>query len=353
MSGNQQADTATPPVTSGNLPDWALGALGLGRAPREGEAVALGKDKFVLSGGVLRNKALLADADRQVQGTFGYKWKRRNTFERDAVRNANRAWLVDRYGDMSNADWITEASRPPIVLDAGCGAAFSAVELFKPVLDRIRYFGVDISEAVDVARERVLSAGGADSAFMQSDLGRLPLRDGSVDVIFSEGVLHHTRSTEASLKELVRLLRPGGLYMFYVYRKKGPIREFTDDYLREQLVGVPPEEAWRQLESLTKFGKLLGELDIEVDVPEAIDLLQIPAGRINLQRFFYWHVMKLYYRPEYTLDEMNHVNFDWYTPQYAHRQTEEQVRKWCAECGLTIEREILEPPGITIVARKG
>jgi len=205
---------------------------------------------------------------------------------------------------------------------------------------------------VDVARERVRAAGGTDSAFIQSDLGRLPLHDGSVDAIFSEGVLHHTPSTEASLKGLVRLLRPGGVYMFYVYRKKGPIREFTDDYLRDKLAGVAPEEAWRQLEPLTKLGEVLGALDTEIDVPEPILLLEIPAGKINLQRFFYWHVMKLYYRPEYTLDEMNHVNFDWYTPQYAHRQTDEQIRTWCAESGLMIEREILEPPGITILARK-
>lgn len=352
MTGVKQATAERDLRSPADLPAWALGALGLDRAPRDGESVVLGKDTFVLSGGVLRNKAYLADADRQVQSTFGYKWKRRDTFESAAVRDANRAWLVERYGDMSKADWIVKAPRPPIVLDAGCGAAFSAVELFRPVFDRIRYFGVDISEAVDVARERVQSAGGADSAFMQSDLARLPLRDGSVDAIFSEGVLHHTPSTEASLKGLVRLLRPGGLYMFYVYRKKGPVREFTDDYLRDKLAGAPPEDAWRQLEPLTKLGKLLGELDIEIDVPEAIDLLEIPAGRINLQRFFYWHVMKLYYRPEYTLDEMNHVNFDWYTPQYAHRQTEEEVRRWCADCGLTIEREILEPPGITILARK-
>jgi SAM-dependent methyltransferase len=203
-----------------------------------------------------------------------------------------------------------------------------------------------------VARERVQSAGGTDSAFMQSDLGQLPLADGCVDAIFSEGVLHHTPSTETALKGLVRLLRPGGLYMFYVYRRKGPIREFTDDYLRERLRDLAPEEAWRQLEPLSKLGKLLGDLNIEIDVPEAIELLEVPAGRINLQRFFYWHVMKLYYRPDYTLDEMNHVNFDWYTPQYAHRQTEQEVRAWCAESGLVIEREVVEPPGITIVARK-
>jgi arsenite methyltransferase len=349
-----QLQKSIPPdvMLANSVPRWALDLLCLDRPPAEGESLVIGRDTFVFDRGVLRNQALLHDANRQVQDTFGYKWNRRDTFESETVRAANRSWLVDRYGDMSEAAWIVQADCAPIVLDAGCGAAFSALELFAHVFDRIRYFGIDISNAIDVARDRVRAVGAREPAFMQSDLARLPIRPGSVDAIFSEGALHHTPSPEASLKELVRLLRPGGLFMFYVYRKKGPIREFTDDFLRERLRDVPPDEAWQRLEPLTRLGKLLGDLDIEIELPESIELLGIPAGRISLHRLFYWHVMKLYYRKEYTLDEMNHVNFDWYTPHYAHRQTPEQVRAWCAESGLSIEREVVELPGITILARR-
>ena len=49
---------------------------------------------------------------------------------------------------------------------------------------------------------------------------------------------------------------------------------------------------------------------------------------------------------------MNHLNYDWYAPRNAHRQTPEQVRSWCADAGLTIEREHLQESGITVVARK-
>ena len=80
MSAKTESLASTMKV-GGALPDWALGVLGLDQMPREGEAITIGKDNFVLSGGILRNKALLADADRQVQNTFGYKWKRRDTFE--------------------------------------------------------------------------------------------------------------------------------------------------------------------------------------------------------------------------------------------------------------------------------
>jgi SAM-dependent methyltransferase len=208
-----------------------------------------------------------------------------------------------------------------------------------------------VSEAVDVARDRFLERGLA-AGFLQADISDLPLPKGSVDLIFSEGALHHTNSTEGALKSLARLLKPGGRFLFYVYRRKGPLREFTDDYIRAKLQAMRPDEAWRAMEPLTRLGISLGELDVEINVPEPIDLLSIPAGRIDVQRLFYWHVAKMFYRPDFTFDEMNHVNFDWYAPANAHRQTPDEVLSWCVEAGLEVERSVMEEAGITVIARK-
>jgi arsenite methyltransferase len=145
---------------------------------------------------------------------------------------------------------------------------------------------------------------------------------------------------------------PGGRFLFYVYRRKGPIREFTDDYIRQRIGTLDPEEAWRAIMPITRLGHALGELEVEVDVQESIALLGIPAGRIDVQRLFYWHVLKAFYRPDLTLEEMNHINYDWFAPANAHRQTPEEVRSWCEEAGPEVERERVEPAGITIVARK-
>ncbi len=48
---------------------------------------------------------------------------------------------------------------------------------------------------------------------------------------------------------------------------------------------------------------------------------------------------------------MNHVNFDWFRPLNCHRQTPDEVRQWCQEAGLEIERMDLQEAGITVVAR--
>jgi hypothetical protein len=87
-------------------------------------------------------------------------------------------------------------------------------------------------------------------------------------------------------------------------------------------------------------------------VPEAVDLLDIPAGPVDVQRLFYWHVIKAYHRPDLTFDEMHHINYDWFAPRNAHRQSPDEVRRWCEEAGLVIEREDLQEAGITVVARR-
>lgn len=330
-------------------PEWFLQLMGQMNPVTEGAKIVVAGLELQQVDGVLRASTVMSDEQRQTEETFGFKWHKRETFESEASRNMMQKWSSDRY--LPAGKWFQPQDRPYVVLDAGCGASYTGLEYFRPILDRIQYLGSDISASVDVARQRMRDAG-ADAAFLQCDLTQLPLPPASLDAIFSEGVLHHTDSTRGAIRSLAPLLKEGGLFMFYVYKKKGPIREFSDDYIRAQMQDMTPAEGWEAMLPISKLGQVLGELNIEIDVPEKIGLLGIDAGKINLQRFFYWHVLKSFYRPEYTLDEMNHINFDWFAPKNAFRQTPEQVRQWCEEAGLDIEREQVEEAGITIVARK-
>lgn len=288
----------------------------------------------------------------QTKETFGYKWSRRDSYESEPVKTASRAWLLERYCGNNSAlldSWLSGDNK--VILDAGCGAGYSALLLFGDHLKKNDYLGVDISDAVHVARQRFQEAG-CPGDFLQCDLLNLPIPDNSIDIIFSEGVLHHTDSTERAIKYLATKLKPGGRFLFYVYAKKAVIREFTDDHIRNQLQPLSDEEAWKALEPLTKLGVELGRLDCEIEVPEDIPYLGIKKGRFNLQRFYYWNICKAYYRPEYSLDEMNHINFDWFRPLNCHRQTPEEVQQWVSEAGMDIEHLDVQEAGITVVARK-
>ena len=331
-------------------PDWLADLLRVA-PPAEGDTLVAGEQRLRMHGGILRVETTLSPKQAQTERSFAFIWSGRDRFRSEASLGALRDWYREMYGDVAGAPWWSEYGDRPLLVDAGCGAGLSAMGLFGERLKRVRYLGVDVSSAVESAAER-LSHQLVQGAFMQASLMDLPLPPGSVDVIFAQGVLHHTDSTRGAIAALAAKLKPGGRFLFYVYRRKGPIREFTDDFVRGKLQGMAPDDAWRAMMPLTRLGKLLGDMNIEVDVPESIELLQIPAGKIDLQRLFYWHVFKAFHHPEMSLEELNHINLDWYAPANAHRQTPEEVRQWCAELGLIIEREHLQESGITVIARK-
>lgn len=334
------------------IPEWFSTLVASEAGASDGQTVDVRGKKYVLEGGILRAEVLASGDQTQTADTFAFKWRQRDTFESETAVARSRDWLLERYGNIAEADWWAEYGDAPIVLDAGCGAALSSLALFGPRLKSVRFVAVDISDAVRVAAQRCAEKG-VEAAFVQDDLASLPFADSSFHVIFSEGVLHHTDSPRDSFQRLARLLAPGGRFLFYVYKKKGPIREFTDDHVRGLLEAMTPAEAWSSLEPLTRLGEALGRLGVEVVIPEDIDLLEIPAGRYDIQRFFYWHVAKAFFRPELSFEELNHINYDWYAPANAHRQTPEEVRGWCAEAGLEVEHEHIEDAGITVIARRG
>lgn len=288
----------------------------------------------------------------QTQSTFGFKWSKRDTYDSPAVQESVKRWLFERYcsGDPNVLPELLAGGRK-LILDAGCGAGFAALLFFGEELRNHDYLGVDISDAVDVARTRFAERE-YPGDFVQASLDDDRLPGGAFDIVFSEGVLHHTDSTERSIRFLSDRLKRGGRFLFYVYAKKAVIREFTDDHIRRYLEQLSDEEAWEALYPLTKLGIALANVNQEIEVEEDIPCLGIKAGKLDLQRFFYWNICKAYVRPDYSLDEMNHVNFDWFRPLNCHRHTPEEVREFCEKANLEIECMNVEDAGITVVARR-
>jgi len=291
-------------------------------------------------------------AQEKTKETFGFKWAKRETYESDASRAAMKQWLFQKYCDGNPGiidEWLQGS--PKIILDAGCGAGFSSMLFFGDHLKNHDYLGVDISASVETAKQRYKEAG-YPGEFLQCNLMDLPIPNQSVDMIFSEGVLHHTDDTKKAVLYLSGKIKKGGRFLFYVYAKKAIIREFTDDFVRDKIKGFSDEEAWEALKPLTKLGIELGKSKTTINIPEAIPFLGIKKGELDLQRFFYWNICKTYYRPEFSLDEMNHINFDWFRPVNCHRHNPEEIREWAKEAGLHLERMHVEEAGITIIARK-
>jgi SAM-dependent methyltransferase len=187
---------------------------------------------------------------------------------------------------------------------------------------------------------------------VQADLNALPLPEQAFDVVWSFGVLHHTPDTFAALAAVVRHVKIGGHVLFYVYLRKGPLREFADDHIRREISDLAPEDAWRQMEALTKLSRSLAAVRADVVVEDHVPELGIRAGRYNLQRFVYYNLFKCFWNDALSFEENVNVNFDWYHPKYAHRQTPDQVKGWLSALRLEHDFFHVGESGITVIARR-
>jgi SAM-dependent methyltransferase len=94
------------------------------------------------------------------------------------------------------------------VLDAGCGVGYGAAFLARVAR---RVVGVDRDEqTIEYARERY---GAPNVEFRVGDLLDLELPDASFDAVCSFETIEHVSDRDAYLREMRRVLRPGGAYL--------------------------------------------------------------------------------------------------------------------------------------------
>ncbi|WP_314219367.1 class I SAM-dependent methyltransferase [Streptomyces zaehneri] len=94
------------------------------------------------------------------------------------------------------------------VLDAGCGTGRALTPLRAAVGPSGVVVGADLTPAMLTAAVRA----GRDRAgrLMLTDVTALPLRSGSLDAVFAAGLVAHLPRPEENLRELARVVRPGG-----------------------------------------------------------------------------------------------------------------------------------------------
>jgi SAM-dependent methyltransferase len=295
---------------------------------------------------IVRGVPLFAEAESN-DATFAFKWKRigRSYGHEDRTRTNRQQWYLDRFGYQTRRDLHEFLGSDKLVLDAGTGSGVDAAMFAESGSTVV---AVDLSrDAADATYGHLGSL--PNVHVVQGDLCALPFPERAFDYISSDQVLHHTPDTRAAFVGLTHKLRPEGRIAIYVYRRKGPIREFADDYIRERATKMPAEECYELCRRITLLGKALSDLKVDVAVSEEIPLLEIEAGTEDVQRFLYWNVLKCFWNEDYDFETNVIVNFDWYHPKYAFRHEPEEVRAWFDENGLSLERLNIVPSGISAV----
>ncbi|HET7112270.1 MAG TPA: class I SAM-dependent methyltransferase [Pyrinomonadaceae bacterium] len=102
------------------------------------------------------------------------------------------------------------------VLEVGCGLGTDGAQFAKA---GAAYTGIDLTEAaVDLARRR-FELFNLPGTFRVADAEGLDFPDDSFDIVYSHGVLHHTPDTAGAIREIHRVLRPGGRAVVMLYHR--------------------------------------------------------------------------------------------------------------------------------------
>jgi ubiquinone/menaquinone biosynthesis C-methylase UbiE len=154
--------------------------------------------------------------DKSVLNLSEVETQDRVSGEYDGVRY-QRASSV-RYHDDTMAQLIELAPPHDTVLDAGCGTGAFLEFLRRTARWDGHYVGIDVSRGMlaHAARRLGVSSGGGSARvhLAQADACRLPFADDSFDVVYARALLHHLPDPIAGIREIRRVLKPGGVAAF-------------------------------------------------------------------------------------------------------------------------------------------
>ena len=285
----------------------------------------------------------------KTEDAFSSKWRNFNkTYHNKKWIEGQTKWFLERFGWKSITKLNSFLKTRSRILDAGTGVGNSA-KLFSSN-PNAQVFGIDASESIEFAYKKYGKI--KNIHFLQADIRKLPFKKNFFDFVCSDQVLHHTKDTESSFKMLSKLLTKKGIISIYVYRKKGPLREFADDHIRESTIKMTEKQCMDFSKSMALLGKNLSQLKKKITITEDIPLLRIKAGTYDVQRFLYWNFLKCWWSPDVPFDQSIATNYDWYFPKFAYRHSEKEVRKWFKDIKLKIVHFNEIESGYSVTAKK-
>ncbi len=226
----------------------------------------------------------VATMDIKEKQSAYHDWEARNYDEKFSISYDERCvqYARDRFRKAVPADIRYER-----VLEVGAGTGFFLINLWQAGYVGDDVHATDISEGMLEICKRNAAEHGLDVAVVQGDAEDLPYPDGRFDLVIGHAFLHHLPDPAAALREMHRVLAPGGTLVVAgeptLWGDRILQRVKRGTYLGwRALTSLPPLTSWRRDGGDAHDDADVAALEWQVDLhtfrPRAVEEMARAAG---------------------------------------------------------------------------
>jgi ubiquinone/menaquinone biosynthesis C-methylase UbiE len=216
-------------------------------------------------------------------GNFGGSKMHRSSWE-----DVDQSGKVDRYVYALDSEkrleslqhYVTltyemlEVSRGNSVLDVGCGTGDDAINLYKIVGPKGRVVGIDYSAQLIAEAKARAEKAGASVEFYVGDAHELSqFGDNCFDATRAAAVFHHLESPEKALKEMIRVVKPGGSVVIAEADWETLLVDHPNIALTRQIMNYQCDENHQNGWIGRQLPRLFGQSGLDVHVAPAAMIL--------------------------------------------------------------------------------
>ncbi|EID55539.1 class I SAM-dependent methyltransferase [Saccharomonospora xinjiangensis] len=221
-------------------------------------------------------------------GTYDEKWS--ISYDERCIAYATDVFNAVA-GDLSNAVAGTQEQPYGHAMELGSGTGFFLLNLMQGGVIK-KGSVTDLSPGMVQVALRNAANLGLDVDGRVADAERIPYDDNSFDLVVGHAVLHHIPDVPAALREVLRVLKPGGRFVF-----AGEPTKIGDFYARRlgrltwwlttNLTKLPPLRAWRrpqtELDESSRAAALEAVVDLHTFDPTELERMSRGAGAVDVR----------------------------------------------------------------------
>jgi 2-polyprenyl-3-methyl-5-hydroxy-6-metoxy-1,4-benzoquinol methylase/uncharacterized protein YbaR (Trm112 family) len=286
---------------------------------------------------LLQDAPVLASAETTTSDTFSFSYQWSTHAYDDLTWELylpERIEIFYRYFNMT-----PEQAGGVRLLDAGCGNGTLSAQL---AAEGFEVVGMDYSESVYRAYQYKLFESQVTNAvfdrlhFVQGDVQHPPFEQGLFDLVYSDGVLHHTPDTKSSFMALAPVVKPGGRLLVWLYRRDTKPRVTAKNSLVKLVRRSTTNLSYQNKMRVCYTGAALLLLGVRVG-----QLLGYKKRRLIPLRLKATNL------------------FDTISPQFNHEHTPDEVASWFREAGYTDIKDVslseyrLDEGGFAMIGTRG